>query len=52
MTLRETTRTVIKLVEDHSGYPVPVQEDPALKTFAKVRMAQVILLLLFTRYFE
>jgi|SRR5687768_3291446 hypothetical protein len=32
MTLREVTRTVIKRVEDASGYPVVVNEDRSLMT--------------------
>lgn len=40
MTLREVTRTVIKHVEDASGYPVVVREDASLKTLAASRIAR------------
>ncbi len=40
MSLRETTRTILKQVEETSGYPVLVQEDPSLTTFASIRMAR------------
>ncbi len=40
MHIRETTRTIIRLVEEHSGFPVQVVEEPGLATFAVVRMAR------------
>ena len=40
MTLRQTTREVIKLVEEISGIPVRVVEEPRLSTNASVRMAR------------
>jgi hypothetical protein len=40
MTLREVTRTVLKLVEDASGCPVVVNEDASLKTLAASRIAR------------
>jgi len=40
MTLREVTRTIISLVENASGCPVVVSEDPSLKTFAVSRIAR------------
>ena len=40
MTLREVTRTVIKLVEDASGCPVVVTEDRSLTTLAASRIAR------------
>ena len=40
MTLREVTRTVIKLVEDASGCPVVVNEDRSLTTLAASRIAR------------
>ena len=40
MTLREVTRTVIKLVEDASGCPVVVSEDRSLTTLAASRIAR------------
>lgn len=40
MTLRETTRMILKLVEEHSGYPVEVVEDPTLSVFARMRPAR------------
>jgi len=40
MTLREVTRTVIKLVESVSGCPVIVSEDHSLKTLAASRIAR------------
>ncbi len=40
LTLRQTTRDIIKLVETKSGIPVRVTEDPTLPTIATVRMAR------------
>ena len=40
MTLRQTTREIIKFVEEISGIPVQVTEDPNLQTIAAVRMAR------------
>jgi hypothetical protein len=40
LTLREITREIIQLVEEKSGIPVRVAEDPKLPTTAKVRMAR------------
>jgi len=40
MTLREVTRTVLKLVEDASGCPVVVNEDRSLTTLAASRIAR------------
>ena len=40
MTLRETTRLIVKLVEEHSGYPVQIVDDPNLSTFASIRLAR------------
>lgn len=40
MGLRETTRSIIALVEEVSGFPVLVTEDPSLQTLAVVRMAR------------
>jgi hypothetical protein len=41
MTLREVTRTVIKLVEDASGCPVVVNEDRSLMILAASQIARV-----------
>jgi len=43
VTLRETTRTVINLVESVSGCPVVVSEDVSLKILAASRIARVFL---------
>lgn len=40
MGLRETTRRIIALVEETSGLPVLVSEDPNLQTLAMMRMAR------------
>ena len=40
MTLRETTRKIIGLVENASGRPVVVNEDASLKTLAASRIAR------------
>jgi len=40
LTLRQTTRDIIKLVEDKSGIPVRVTQDPKIPTIATVRMAR------------
>jgi hypothetical protein len=40
MGLRETTRSIITLVEEKSGFPVLVSEDPSLQVLAMVRMAR------------
>ena len=40
MTLRQATREIIKLVEEISGIPVRVVEEPLLSTTASVRMAR------------
>jgi hypothetical protein len=40
MTLREVTRTVLKLVEDASGCPVVVNEDRSVMTLAASRIAR------------
>ena len=40
MTLREVTRTIIKLVEDVSGCPVIVREDASLKALTASRIAR------------
>jgi Homeodomain-like domain len=40
MSLREVTRTVLKLVEDASGCPVVVNEDRSLTTLAISRIAR------------
>ena len=40
MSLRETTRLIVKLVEEHSGYPVQIIDDPSLSTFASIRLAR------------
>jgi len=40
MTLREVTRTVIKLVEDASGCSVVVSEDASVKTLVASRIAR------------
>ena len=39
MNLRETTRDIINLVEERTGFPVTVLEDPAMKTMAVVYTA-------------
>jgi hypothetical protein len=40
LSLRETTRLIVKLVEEHSGYPVQIIDDPSLSTFASIRLAR------------
>ena len=40
MNLRETTRDIISLVEERTGFPVEVMDDPTLKTAAVVSMAR------------
>ena len=40
MSLRETTRLIVKLVEEQSGYPVQIIDDPSLSTFAAIRLAR------------
>ena len=40
MTLRQTTREIIKLVEEKTGYPVQVSQDPNLPTIATIHMAR------------
>ena len=40
MILRETTRLIVNLVEEHSGYPVQIIDDPSLDTFASIRLAR------------
>ena len=40
MNLRQTTRDIIGLVEERSGFPVQVLEDPDLPVIAQVRMAR------------
>ena len=40
MNLRQTTRDIISLVEERSGFPVQVLEDPNLPVIAQVRMAR------------
>ena len=40
MGFRETTRQIIALVEDMSGFPVLVQEEASLQTPADVQMAR------------
>ncbi len=40
MDLRQTTRDIISLVEERSGFPVQVLEDPNLPVIAQVRMAR------------
>jgi len=40
LNLRETTREIIQLVENLSGIPAQVTEDPNLQTLAKVQMAR------------
>ena len=40
MELRQTTREIIRSVEELSGFPVQVMEDPKLDVIAKVRMAR------------
>ena len=40
MGLREVTRAIIGLVEQVSGHPVLVTQDPSLRTLASVRMAR------------
>ena len=37
--LRQTTHDIIRLVEERSGFPVQVLEDPNLLVIAQVRMA-------------
>jgi hypothetical protein len=38
--LRDTTRKIISLLEEKSGYPVQVIEDPTLHTIAAMRIAR------------
>ena len=38
--LREITRELIKLLEEKSGYPVEVMEDPRISTLATIRIAR------------
>jgi hypothetical protein len=40
LTLRDVTREIIQLVEDRTGIPVRVTQDPKLPTIATVRMAR------------
>jgi hypothetical protein len=40
LSLRETTRLIVKLVEEHSGYPVQIVDDSTLNTFASIRLAR------------
>jgi hypothetical protein len=40
MNFRETTRRIISLVEEKTGFPVRVTKDLSLKTLATVRMAR------------
>jgi hypothetical protein len=40
LSLRETTRLIVKLVEEHSGCPVQVIDDPSLNTLAAIRLAR------------
>ena len=40
MSLRETTRLIVKLVEEHSGYPVQIIDDSNSITFASIRLAR------------
>ena len=40
MELREITRDIIKQVEELSGFPVQVMQDPKLPTIATVRIAR------------
>ena len=40
MGFRETTRQIVALAEEVSGFPVLVSEDPGLQTLAVVRMAR------------
>jgi hypothetical protein len=40
VTLHETTRKVIKELEEKSGYPVQVMEKPDLPTIATIRVAR------------
>jgi hypothetical protein len=40
LSLRETTRLILKLVEEHSGYPVQIIDDPSLNTLASIRLAR------------
>ena len=40
MAIRQITRDIIKLVEERSGIPVRITEDPKLDTTAVVRMAR------------
>ena len=40
LALREATREIIRLVEEVSGIPVQVTEDPNLQTIASARMAR------------
>ena len=40
MNLRQTTHDIIRLVEERSGFPVQVLEDPNLPVIAQVRMAR------------
>ena len=38
--LRATTRKIMALLEEKSGYPVQLLEDPGLTTFAVMRIAR------------
>jgi hypothetical protein len=40
MASRQTTRSIISLVEETTGFPIVVSEDPGLQTLAIVRMAR------------
>ena len=40
MNLRETTRDIINLVEEKTGFPVEVMDDPTLATTAVVSIAR------------
>jgi len=40
MKLRDTTRKIISRLEETSGYPVQVMEDPDLSTIAVIRIAR------------
>lgn len=40
MRLRDSTRKIITQLEEKSGYPVQVLEEPDLSTFATIRIAR------------
>lgn len=40
MNFRDTTRQLIRLLEEKSGYPVEVLEDPKMTTIASIRIAR------------